>query len=343
MNYDICHYVTDLQRGWDLIAIDECQYLKNPDAKRTKAIMQITKGCPRVVPMTGTPVSNRPIELWSLLGGIFLAYLPKRLRNKVAFGKRYCAGFQETIYLHGRVKKVWNFKGSSNLEELNGLLRERIMIRREKHEVLPQLPDRNISVIDLNTPSKIKRLLKTIDSKVEQDVIDAISSGERMPPIEELASIRKAIALSKVDESVEYIKMLLESTDKVVVFAYHQEVVEKLYSELHDYLPVRITGNTPSSHRSMLVDSFQDNPDVRVFIGNIQAAGVGLTLTAASNVVFVESSWVPAENEQAIDRAHRIGQKDNVNAHFLVLGGTLDARILTTSLTKGEMISNIVK
>jgi len=345
INYDIAHYVLGslLDYKWDLIAIDEAHYLKNPDAKRTKAIMSITQTCERVVPMTGTPMPNKPIELWSMLSGIFLAYLPKSLRNKQAFGKRYCAGFLETLYIHGRVKKIWNFDGQSNLEELNGLLRERLMIRRLKHEVLPQLPSRTISVIDFNTPSRIKRLLKTIDSDIEQDVVDAINSGSRLPPLEEIASLRKEIALSKVPESIEYVKMLLANTDKVIVFAHHKDVIDQLQEGLKEFYPSVITGSTPSNLRSDLVDDFHHNSACRVIIGNLNAMGVGLTLTAASTVVFIESSWTPSINEQCIDRAHRIGQESAVNAHYIVLGGTLDARILITALNKQKLTDIVMK
>jgi SWI/SNF-related matrix-associated actin-dependent regulator 1 of chromatin subfamily A len=134
----------------------------------------------------------------------------------------------------------------------------------------------------------------------------------------------------------------LEEVDKVVVFAYHKDVIEGLKNGLESHSPVTISGDTASSKRQEVVDRFQTDPKTRVFIGQITAAGTGITLTAASTVVFVETSWVPGEIAQAEDRCHRIGQKDSVLVQFLVFAGTLEEHQLRAVVDKKITIEKIV-
>jgi len=349
INYDIVHYnKKGLSQDWDLIAIDEAHYLKNPDAKRTQAVLEICERSERVVAMSGTPMSNRPIELWPMLNGLFRKYLPKDFRTMEKYGKFFCAGFLENIRrFDNKLKcvtnrKVWNYRGASNLNILNSILRERFMIRRLKKDVLTQLPDKTISVVDLSTTAQVRRILKGEDG-YRDEVIRAIETGKRMPPLEGMSSARKELAMEKVKPSVEFIKDILDNDEKVIVFAHHKDVVDALESELRPYWPQVVTGGTPNEFRQPRVDAFQDRDEVRVFIGNIQAAGVGITLTAATNVVFVESSWVPGENVQCEDRAHRIGQENAVNVYYLCWYGSMDAQILKTSLRKQRNIDVVMK
>ena len=158
-----------------------------------------------------------------------------------------------------------------------------------------------------------------------------------------IAVLRHELALSKVHSCVEHIKELLEETKKLVVFAYHKDVIVKLSAALADYGCVTITGDTPSAYRQKNVQDFQKDPSCRVFIGQIQAAGDTITLTAASTVVFVESSWVPGEIDQATDRLHRIGQKNSVLVQFLVIDGSLEERMLRTIIDKKLTIQKIVE
>ena len=150
----------------------------------------------------------------------------------------------------------------------------------------------------------------------------------------EIADVRHRIALLKVPSAIEHLDAILEEgVEKVVAFAHHRDVVAAL-ADHYGQRAVSVTGSTPMALRQEAVDRFQNDPSVLVFLGNIQAAGVGLTLTAASNVVFVEQSWVPAMNVQAEDRCHRIGQRDSVNVQYLVLDGSLDAKVAAVCIEK---------
>ena len=290
---------------------------------------------------------NRPIDLWPILSGLFSRFLPKRFRNKQNFGKHFCAGYLETVrqYDHKKcrtvVKKVWNFRGASNLDELNALLRERFMIRRVKKAVLPQLPDKRVSIIDLSAPAKIRRSIEIVNELSDQ-IIRSIETGARMPPLEGISSARKELAIEKVKPSVEFIETMLSHHEPVIVFCHHTEVADALQEALKEYGVSRITGSISQKARDKAVEDFQDGTN-QVFIGNIQAAGTGLTLTASSKVIFVECSWVPGENAQAADRAHRIGQKSAVNIYYLCWFGSMDAQILKTSFRKQKNIDKVMK
>jgi SWI/SNF-related matrix-associated actin-dependent regulator 1 of chromatin subfamily A len=130
--------------------------------------------------------------------------------------------------------------------------------------------------------------------------------------------------------------------DKIVVFAHHAAVIDALMDGLKDYLPVKLDGRIGAVEKQRAVDTFQNNKDCRVFVGQMQAAGVGITLTAASNVVFVESSWVSGDIAQAVDRCHRIGQKDSVLAQFLVIRGSLEEYMLRTVVDKQHVINSVI-
>jgi len=352
INYDIltAHKAALNAMDFDLIAIDECQYLQNHEAARTQAALGpggIVRKAPRVVAMSGTAMSNRPIELWAIMATLFRKYTPEDFINIHKFALQFCDGFLESVTTYDRAKgrvvtkKVMNSRGASNLTMLNGLLRERFMIRRTKAQVLPQLPPKVYHIVDISASSAQKKILKK-ENQYKEAVVASIETGKRLPELEELSSVRKEIAMLKVDFSVEYIKNILDNQKKVIVFCHHSDVVQALHDQLAEFGVSVITGKVPAHKRQDEVERFQHG-DNRVFIGNLRAAGTGLTLTAASEVIFVECSWVPAENEQAVDRAHRISQNNQVSAHFLVWYGSLDAMILRTSIRKQRNIDKVMK
>jgi SWI/SNF-related matrix-associated actin-dependent regulator 1 of chromatin subfamily A len=160
--------------------------------------------------------------------------------------------------------------------------------------------------------------------------------------LNQLAKLRKNLADLKVDAAVQHIKDVLQSVDKVLVFCHHRSVAGQLNCRLSRHQPAMINGDTPPKVRHEAVRRFQDQKGCRVFIGNLQAAGVGLTLTAASAVIFVESDWSPSQNLQCEDRAHRIGQKDTVLVHYLVLPGTLEERMAKACARKMVISSEVV-
>ena len=164
------------------------------------------------------------------------------------------------------------------------------------------------------------------------------STGETLG---EMAELRRLLGESKVAPACEYIRAVVDAGNKVVVFAHHKTVIEHLCKEFK-HQQVCINGATPVHTRSEVVRQFQENEDIRVFIGNIQAAGVGITLTAASEIIFVEGDWVPGNLSQAEDRCHRISQTETLFVQHLVVEDTLDAIMARAIIRKQKNISNVV-
>ncbi len=335
INYDILSKFHDQihSKEWDVLIIDESQYLKNPGAKRTVEAYG-GKGragikAKRVLALTGTPIVNRPVELFPTLN-----YLdPKTFPSFFKFAMRYCGAFQSGW--------GWDFTGATNLEELQTLLRTTVMIRRLKRDVLPELPGKTRQIIELPT-SGLTRVIKTemkavkIYKKQVQDL-----SMTSFSAFTELAELRYETALAKVPAVINYLKDIIESGQKVVCFAWHKDVINKIREAFieHPYnYHSCITGDTPVKKRQAVVDEFQNNKHCTLFVGNILAAGVGITLTAASQVVFAELDWVPGNMSQAEDRCDRIGQDSCVNVKHLVLEGSIDAYIAKMLVNKQEVI-----
>jgi SNF2 family DNA or RNA helicase len=202
-----------------------------------------------------------------------------------------------------------------------------------KAECLKDLPSKTYRVIELDLP--VDKREKDFDQK-QIDKPDSI-------PFEAISDILKMNAERKLPDAITYIKDCLEQTDKVVVFAHHIHIIDGLMDGLKEFNPVKVTGSVKNEDRQTAVDTFQTDNKCRVFVGNIKAAGVGLTLTAASHVIFVEASWSPADIQQAADRCHRIGQKDNVTVDLLTISESIDSLVLHSVLTKMDVIDRIIK
>jgi SWI/SNF-related matrix-associated actin-dependent regulator 1 of chromatin subfamily A len=181
------------------------------------------------------------------------------------------------------------------------------------------------------------------DEVFRQKLEDKIEDDDSMNGLGFISEIRKLLGLSKVKESVKVLKQLLDDNDKIVVFCWHKEVAAQLFDGLEDYGPLMITGDTPNTTRDNYVKAFQTSKNHRVLVANIQAAGVGITLTSSSCVVFVEASWVPSDNDQAISRCHRVGQKRTVKPYYFVVRDSLDHMILNAHQEKNQVINKAIK
>lgn len=341
------------KRKYDVVAIDEAHNCKNEEAKRTIQSLHLAKKSPRKVLMTGTPLVNRPIELFPLLNCLD----ENRWANKFSFAYEYCAAHYEDIYMYdkqkGRAvkKSVLNMSGASNLPSLSEKLRSSVMIRRLKADVLPQLPHKRRQLIEIPLETKNCKNAVKEESNRWSELCDIYGYEECVRQIEscegvaftEMAEKRKEVALSKIPFCIEYLKNLLDGVDKVVVFAHHRVVVDALFDELKDFNPVKVVGGMSDKQKQESVDSFQENDSVHVFIGNIQAAGVGYTLTKSSTVVFVELAFVPGLMSQAEDRCVRIGSKaDYVLIQHLILEKSLDKKLCTMLIAKQEIADEIL-
>lgn len=349
INYDILsrNHAKIRARNWEIAAFDECHYLKNADAKRTQHVVggKTVPGikAARKIALSGTPFLNRPIELYPILRYL----LPYGWTSKMAFATRYCAAVQGHF--------GWDFTGASHLDELQQRLRSTIMIRRLKADVLKDLPPKVRQIIEVNPDQNTKaavsreralwnRVIALAGVKDEtelsedqfKDVIALLQGGSRIS-FEEMSKVRKETALAKVPLVVEHLKESTAASGKVVCFCHHKEVARILH-ETFGTESVMLTGSSTMTQRQLAVDNFQQDPRIKLFIGNIQAAGTGITLTAASHVVFAELSWVPGELSQAEDRCHRIGTKNSVLIQHLVIEGSIEATMAKALVRKQEVL-----
>jgi SWI/SNF-related matrix-associated actin-dependent regulator 1 of chromatin subfamily A len=346
-NYEMLRKIT--LSPVDLLIVDEAHYIKNPKAQRTKVVAQWATYAKRKLLMTGSPIVNRPIELHSLL-----TILDPEGWPFWTYAQRYCAAH--------KTKWGWDFSGASNLPELQRRLRARIMVRRLKADVLSELPPKIRQLITLS-PAGYSAILQAeadmqagVDADIEKlemlrDLAEMVGDTEaydqavrdlhsrHLVAFEEMSRVRHDTAVAKAPAVAEHVLGLLDSVDKVVVMAHHHDVVDILTEALAEYGVVSLTGRDNQADRQTSIDRFQDHPEVRVFVGSIQAAGIGITLTAASTVVFAELDWVPGNMSQAEDRCHRIGQTDSVLVQHVVLDGSIDARLAKTLVEKQAVIT----
>lgn len=341
INYDILgRHTKELHsRIWDLVIVDESHYIKNHTAQRTKAVLSVR--AERKLLLTGTPILNRPIELWTQL----LCIGAVKPDSYMKYARRFCNAHQ--IRVGG--KMIWNLNGASNLETLQDNIYKKCILRRTKAEVLKELPPKRRQVIELSgggggyrQAHRVRRLVeKELACLPEKYRIDIANLEAQALDFVDMALARHALALEKVPAVVEFLRDALENSDKIVCFAHHREVIRQIADKFPNHCVV-LTGGMNAGEKQAAVDSFQTDPEIRLFIGNIQAAGVGITLTAASHVVFAELDWVPGNITQAEDRCHRIGQEDSVLVQHLVLDGSLDATMAQMIVAKQDVIDRAI-
>jgi superfamily II DNA or RNA helicase len=356
INFDLVgkHLAALRATPWDILIVDEAHNLRNPKALRTKRIlgMRAKDGsfeaeplpAKRLLFLTGTAIVNRPVELWPLIS----ALAPTKFNNFFAFAKRYCGAVNDGY--------GWNFKGATNLHELQNELRASCMVRRLKADVLKELPPKTRQIIRLDAAdiakAERKTLIKIRDklAELEAEKILAFLADDRdaydhavtrlkdagRAAFEEMAELRHATSVAKVPHVVALVKEALEQ-GKVILFAHHKDVVAA-YAQAFGAAAVVIDGSTPIAQRQAAVDRFQSDDSCTVAVISILAGGVGLTLTASSHVIFAELDWVPGNVSQAEDRAHRYGQKDNVLVWHVVVDGTIDAHMAKVLVFKQGVI-----
>lgn len=323
-----------LSLHWDVLILDEAHYLKSFDATRTRAILGYPKNkdglvhqCKQVWALSATPMPSHAGELYPVLARLAPETIEHSIKGRVwsreEFEARYCVfGYSD----FGRT-----VTGSRNLHELKRRT-ERFYHRRRKADVLKDLPPVTVSTVELAgtiNKSTLDQINQALEAVIPPDMDVSEVVQVLQTEAQHLASVRRLTGIAKARLVVDYAEMLLESGEsKIVVFAYHKDVITLLEDWLCDYAPVVIAGDTPQKAREDAVSLFQDPKSrSRIFIGQIQAAGTAITLTAANRVLFAESDWVPANNHQALSRCHRIGQDNPVQVDFLALPGSIDQHI----------------
>lgn len=303
----------------------------------------------RRVFLTGTPIVNRPVELWPLVRSLDPQGLGKSFWS---YANRYCNATRTRFGL--------DTSGASNLDELQMRLRASVMVRRLKADVLTELPPKVRQVIEIPADgmeslveaertaySGHKAKIDAITARAEAlreagdmagyaSAVDQLREASSVA-FEEMARARHDLAVAKLPAVIEHLDSVVEATGKVVVMCWHHDVVDAIAAH-YGRDAVVVSGKVPVEQRQAAVERFQTDPTCTVFVGTIKAAGVGLTLTAASTVVFAELWWVPGDISQAEDRCHRIGQRDSVLVQHLVVDGSIDATQAKVIVAKQDVI-----
>ena len=331
MSYDLTTKLEKkiIEKNFNFIIADEAHYLKSPDAKRTKCLIPIIQTSKRVLLLTGTPILSRPVELYPLLTML----RPDLFHNFKAFGVRYCNP-KKNFY-------GTDWTGSSFAKELNYILKN-IMIRRLKKDVMSQLPPKKRQKVEIQTDAKVIKQITAININSENlfQKLEEINSNPNSNIIYDEDESKDS---SKIQGVKDYIHYLLDNKCKFLVFAHHKIMLDALEEEVIkmkiDY--IRIDGKVKIEKRREYVNKFQTDETCLVAILSITACYTGITLTAASTVVFSELHMTPAVMIQAEDRAHRIGQEHEcVNIHYLYGPQTLDEVLFKMLNQKQNIFAN---
>lgn len=368
INFDILHYwLAELKiREFNTIVVDEAQKIKSNTAKRTKAFKKLIKSVDHVIALSGTPVENRPSEFYNIIHAINPTLFP----NYMEFVQEFC-GAKKTRF-------GWDVNGATNTKRLNTILKNSIMIRRKKEDVLKDLPPKQFVKIVIEIDNRRiyqkaenefiqyihdkynRDMGKEVENELKQfakdnkiNVSDNLTSQEiqllkmekimrvqSAPILTQIETLKQLSIEGKMNQIIDWIETFLESDEKLVVFAIHKKTIEQLIK--HFPKAVKITGGMTDKQKDIAQTSFQNDPKVKLFIGNIEAAGLGLTLTAASNVAIIEYPWSPTKVSQAIDRVHRITQTKQVTVWNLVGQDTIEEKIIDILKNKSIIIEKIM-
>jgi SWI/SNF-related matrix-associated actin-dependent regulator of chromatin subfamily A-like protein 1 len=319
INYDILSKFKDTisEFNWDAIICDEFHMIKDSRRKRTKAVRDVAKKIPRCLLLSGTPLLNKPIELFNGLNMMD----PKTWNSYNSFALRYCGGFYGPYGIEiGR---------PSNLDELQGRI-QKYFLRRTKDQILKDLPPKVFTSIPVELADDIRVEYNFIASSLKRHL-----SGEKQNEEEDgndsgvnhlaaLGAMRQLTTRGKIESAKELIANIVGGGEKVVVFSNYIDPLNELMEEFKG-VSVMLTGQTPVEERKEIVEKFQNDDNIKIFFGGIKSSGVGITLTAGTSVVFIDYSWVPADHLQAIDRIHRIGQTaSSVSIYQLFARDTID-------------------
>lgn len=368
VNYDMLKHVPKDMRKKAII-VDECHRIKNKKAQRTKIVSEFAKDTEYRFLLSGTPMMNRPSELISQLevlgkmgqfGGFW------------KFTERYC---NPKIKRIGHQKTVRDISGASNLDELKLSLRRCCMIRRDKKDVLKELPDKQATYIPVAIDNRTvyqkaaKDLIAFVKEKAKQDAellasIEQLgaekaremieASGEaaamkakRAEVLVGINSLRQLAAKGKITAVSDWLDDFLGTEGdagtekKLVMFTYHKDVLYAVKAKLDaaNIKTVVFCGDNTKEERDAAVEAFQNDPDTRVFLGTLAAGGEGITLTAASDVAFIEVGWKPSEIDQAESRCHRMGQKQSVTSYFFQATDTIEDWIFELIESKKDVVN----
>jgi SWI/SNF-related matrix-associated actin-dependent regulator 1 of chromatin subfamily A len=341
INYDIIknYHTTDksedsddykllVNANFDLAIVDEAHYISNATANRTRLLNDVLETIPKVWLLTGTPMTSRPINYFNLLK---IVDSPLTL-NWQSYVRRYCKGFQFSV---GN-RRVWNTSGASNLDELRERTKN-VVLRRMKTDIL-DLPEKIVTPVFVELTSKmydeeLEEFTRISNDKKDDETISVT--------LNRLMKIRQLISYEKIPYTCELIDKCLEQGKKVIIFTNFTMTLDMLH-EKYKKNSVTLDGRMNKDKRQENVDRFQNDDKIKVFIGNIKAAGVGITLTAAEVVIMNDLSFVPADHSQGEDRAYRYGQKNSVLVYYPVFENTVEKVIYNILQKKKGIIDQVM-
>ena len=337
VNYELC-ILPAIQRQllktvFDVGILDECHYLMNTTSGRTSAILAkggIIWNCKYKWPMSGTFMKNRNRDTFPILRALFPFVLGKYTDYKL-FAEKFCGGKMGKF----GYEDTW----STCTEELGQMLSP-IMLRRTKAEVLSELPE----VLEQNTYLEITPEIASVISEEEEFSEEDKRAILNFEMQGRTASYRKLLAMAKLPQVITIAKEILSNVDKLVIFAYHRDFIDELANRLASYGVEVVKGGLTAEQKQEKVDNFINNPTVRVFIGQLQAAGTGTDglQFACSNILYGEIDWVPGTMDQSRARLHRIGQKNKVHVEYALVPDSLEESMLNTLRNKKHNIKSVM-
>ncbi len=317
---------------YDLIILDECHYIKNEKAQRTVLVKKSFKSIKKKLLLSGTPIKNRPYEFFPLLN--FLK--PEQFNSSHEFAKKFCAAYED--------KFGWKYDGASNLEELYETISP-FFLRRLKSDI-SDIPAKTYINIPIELSEKQMKDYKKLESTVIEELLNeyGVEEGKRKKTqLEIIIQLKRFISEIKVKEVIPIIEDLIEQGEKVVVFSEFKSTAEEIKKYFVEKA-VLVTGDNKIEERNDAVEAFQRaDDDVMVFSGTIGAAGVGITLTRSSTLIFIGKSYSPSDNSQAEDRIHRITTTaDKVTIMSLICEDTVDEAIELLLYNKSLVVDKVI-
>ncbi len=338
INYDILKKYFDflINKRIDCCVCDECHLMKNAGAARTKAAMAIARKSESLLMLSATPLMNRTIELYTALNLMD----PEKWNDWYSYTKRYCNGHMGQ----------WGYecKGSSNLDELKQNI-DQYFLRRRKKDVLKDLPEKIYIKIPVKLDSKTQNEYNILEENLIEYLRDVkkkknreIAKSLQAEKLIKIGELRQLTTKGKIRAAKELIDSILESGEKAVIFSVYNEPITELYESYKD-VSVILTGKQSSSEKNIAANTFQSDPKKKLFLGGLKSAGVGITLTAATNVIFLDFSWIPADHIQGEDRIHRIGSESNsVNIYQFFSKDTIDEYMVGLLAEKRKIFDKLI-
>lgn len=330
----------EILKGWipfllklhpKILVIEESHYIQNPKSQRAKATKELSKYCPRIIGISGTPLTNRPAELWSVLSII----RPDLFDSFFKFAFKFC-----------QPKKTpwgWQYTGAKNLDKLHALLTRHLMIRRRKVDVLKDLPDKTRSMVVVDLPNHKEYDMAEKNFKAWYQQSSKMKKHKlKAEALVKLGALLRLACDLKLEQGFEWIdNFLINSDEKLVIFSGRTKIIRALTERYKD-ICVFIDGSVPMKKRKALVAQFQNDSKTRIIIGQHRAMGVGLTMTAASSLLMFDTPWSPGELNQCEDRIHRIGQLKKAFIYYLVARNTVEEKKCKVLRQKQEILGAVL-